>query len=199
MRLTNTEEAGTLETKRLVLRAWKNSDAESLYAYAKDPRVGPIAGWPAHTDVEHSREIIRSVLSVDETYAVTIKGEDRAIGSAGLIIGERSDLGIEPDEAEVGYWLGVPFWGQGLIPEAVEELLRHAFEDLGLSAVWCGYFGENENSKRVSEKCGFTLQRTDENKQFPLIGATKTQHITRITKDEWREMHHGALPTMRCG
>ncbi len=154
MRLTNTEEAGTLETKRLVLRAWRNSDAESLYAHAKDPRVGPIAGWPAHTDVEHSREIIRSVLSVDETYAVTIKGEDRAIGSAGLIIGERSDLGIEPDEAEVGYWLGVPFWGQGLIPEAVEELLRHAFEDLGLSAVWCGYFGENENSKRVSEKCG---------------------------------------------
>ncbi|HBT95817.1 MAG TPA: RimJ/RimL family protein N-acetyltransferase [Coriobacteriia bacterium] len=179
-----------LETKRLVLRAWRDSDAESLYEYAKDPRVGPLAGWPVHTSVKDSREIIRDVLSADETYAVVLKGVegeegDRAIGSVGLYLGARSDLGIAADEAEVGYWLGVPFWGRGLIPEATEELLRHAFEDLGLSAIWCGYFDKNENSKRVSEKCGFRFQHTEKNKQFSLIGAVKTQHVTRITKDEW--------------
>lgn len=45
-------------------------DAESLYKYAKDPLVGPIAGWPVHTSVDNSKEIIKTVLSADETYAV---------------------------------------------------------------------------------------------------------------------------------
>ena len=49
----------TLETERLILRPWKEDDAESLYKYAKNPEVGPIAGWPVHTSVENSREIIK--------------------------------------------------------------------------------------------------------------------------------------------
>lgn len=57
-----------LITERLILRPWKETDAESLYKYAKDPAVGPIAGWPVHTSVENSLEIIRNVLSADETY-----------------------------------------------------------------------------------------------------------------------------------
>ena len=60
----------TLETTRLILRPWNESDAESLYKYASDPTVGPAAGWPPHTSVENSREIIRDVLSAPETYAV---------------------------------------------------------------------------------------------------------------------------------
>jgi len=59
-----------LRTERLILRPWRESDAESLYEYAKDPAVGPIAGWPPHTSVENSLEIIRGVLSEKETYAV---------------------------------------------------------------------------------------------------------------------------------
>ena len=62
-----------LYTNRLILRPWLESDAENLYTYAKDPQVGPIAGWPIHTSVENSREIIENVLSADETYAVCLK------------------------------------------------------------------------------------------------------------------------------
>ena len=62
-----------LQTERLFLRPWEDSDAEELYKYAKDPRVGPIAGWPVHTSVENSLEIIRGVLSEPETYAVVLK------------------------------------------------------------------------------------------------------------------------------
>ena len=68
-----------LKTERLLLRPWNESDAESLYEYAKDPRVGPVAGWPVHTGVENSREIIRTVLSAPETYAVCLKGDDRPV------------------------------------------------------------------------------------------------------------------------
>lgn len=106
-----------LTTKRLILRKWQASDAKSLYEYAKDPRVGPIAGWPIHTSVEDSREIIKNVLSADETYAVIPKDQDQAVGSVGLMIGSASNLDIPDTEGEIGYWIGVPFWGQGLIPE----------------------------------------------------------------------------------
>ena len=68
-----------LETERLILRPWDETDAESLYEYAKDDRVGPIAGWPPHTSVENSREVINTVLSADETYAVCLKEDNKAI------------------------------------------------------------------------------------------------------------------------
>ena len=73
------------ETDRLILRPWTEDDAESLFLYAKDPAVGPIAGWPVHTSVDNSRDIIKDVLSADETYAVCLKEDNRAIGSIGLI------------------------------------------------------------------------------------------------------------------
>lgn len=171
-----------LETERLILRPWEESDAESLYEYAKDERVGPIAGWPVHTDVENSREIIRAVLSVPETYAVCLKEDNRAIGSVGLLIGKASNLDIPDTEGEIGYWIGVPFWGQGLIPEAVRELIRHAFCDLKLKRLWCGYFEGNEKSKRVQEKCGFVYHHTDKDIHWELMNDVRTEHITCLEK-----------------
>ena len=121
-----------LTTERLILRPWAETDAEDLYRYAKDDRVGPIAGWPPHSSVDNSAEIIRTVFSAPETYAVCLKEDNRAIGSIGLMIGARSDKEIPDTEGEIGYWIGVPFWGKGLIPEATQELIRHGFEDLKL-------------------------------------------------------------------
>ena len=80
----------TFETERLTIRPWNEDDAESLYEYAKNPLVGPIAGWPVHTSVENSREIIKDVLSAYETYAIYLKEDNRAIGSIGLIKPEQS-------------------------------------------------------------------------------------------------------------
>ena len=173
------------ETERLFLRPWTEEDAESLFEYAKDPAVGPIAGWPVHTSVENSREIIKGVLSADETYAVCMKADNRAIGSIGLIPPAQSHTKAAGDEMEIGYWIGVPFWGQGLIPEAVKRLQEHAFIDLGCSAMWCGYYDGNEKSKRCQEKCGFTFHHTEENKPCALMGDVRTEHFTRITRDEW--------------
>ena len=176
-----------LETNRLVLRKWKETDAESLYKYAKNPLIGPNTGWSVHTSIENSRQVIREVLSANENYAVTIKKNNTAIGSIGLNIGDKSNLDIKVDEAEIGYWIGVPYWGQGLIPEAVCELVRYAFDELDISVIWCGYFDGNERSKRVSEKCGFRFHHTERNKEWSLINEIKTQHITCITKKEWRK------------
>ena len=176
-------------TERLLLRPWRESDAESLYEYARDPEVGPIAGWPVHTSVENSREIIRDVRSAEETYAVCLQGEGRAIGSIGLIPPMQSHTRAADDEMEIGYWIGVPFWGQGLIPEAVRRLQQHAFEDLGCSALWCGYYDGNVKSKRCQEKCGFTFHHTEENKPCALMGDVRTEHFTILTREEWEKMN----------
>lgn len=174
------------ETERLILRPWDEADAESLYEYAKDDRVGPIAGWPPHTSVENSREVMKNVLSAPETYAVCLKEDNKAIGSIGLMIGKQSNLDLPENEGEIGYWIGVPFWGQGLIPEATRELIRHAFADLHLETLWCGYFDGNEKSKRCQEKCGFTYHHTNEDIYWKLMDDIRTEHITRLTKEEWK-------------
>ncbi len=182
--INNKNDMTILETDRLILRPWQETDAESLYEYAKDPLVGPIAGWPVHTSVENSREIIRDILSVDESYAVTVKPGNMAVGSIGLMPGKASNLDLPGNEAEIGYWIGAPLWGRGYIPEGTREVIRHAFEDLGMNTLWCGYFDGNEKSRRVGEKCGFWYHRTEQ-KEWPPIGRTVTQHITRLTKEEW--------------
>ncbi len=175
-----------LETERLILRPWEESDAGSLYAYAKDDRIGPIAGWATHTSVENSLEIIRKVLSEPEIYAVCLKGDNIAIGSIGLMIGDKSNIGLPITEGEIGYWIGVPFWGQGLIPEATREIICHAFADQHLDTLWCGYFEGNEKSRRAQEKCGFSYHHTERDIHWKEMDDIRTEHITRLTKDEWR-------------
>lgn len=190
-----------LETTRLILRPWEESDAKSLYEYAKDPQVGPIAGWPPHTSEENSLEVIRNVLSADETYAVCLKEDGKAVGSVGLMRGEQSNLSLPGNEGEIGYWIGVPFWSRGLIPEAVKELIRHAFADLKLNTLWCGYFDGNEKSKRCQEKCGFKYHHTNKDIHWTLTDDIRTEHITRLTKEEWvdsfsfRPLKSGEIPS----
>ena len=174
-----------IKTKRLILRPWEETDAENLYEYAKDPAVGPIAGWPVHTSVENSRDIIRDVLSAEGTFAVCLKEDNRAIGSVGLIPPAQSHTNACDTEIEVGYWIGVPFWGNGYIPEAVKALQKYAFEELGCTAMWCGYYDGNEKSKRCQEKCGFEYHHTEENKTCALMGDIRTEHYTYLTRDRW--------------
>lgn len=178
-----------LETERLVLRPWRESDAPDLYEYAKDDRVGPIAGWPVHQSIEESAGFIQTVFSQEGVYAVTIKGEDRAIGCIGLIRGDKSNFPISDQEGEVSYWIGVPYWDNGYIPEAIKEIVRYGFEDLNLSTIWCGFIDGNEKSKKAQEKCGFKHHHTETNRYFDLIDKTGTEHVSYLTQTDWRTEH----------
>lgn len=181
-----------LETERLILRPWEDADAEECYQYAKDPRIGPIAGWPPHTSVENSLEIIRTVLSAPETYAVVPKSTGKPAGSAGIMRAGQGSAPMAETEAEIGYWIGVPFWGQGLTPEAVLRLLRRCFDDLGCTAVWCGHYGGNEQSRRVQEKCGFVPHHASEG--VSPMGDVRTEYFARQTEAQWRAFCGGASP-----
>ena len=98
----------------MILRPWTEADAPELYKYAKDERIGPIAGWPPHTSVENSLEIIRTVFAVPETYAVVLKSTGKPVGSAGIMFKDNASAPLAEHEAEIGYWIGVPF-GAGIM------------------------------------------------------------------------------------
>ena len=174
-----------LRTERLILRPWREDDAADLYKYASDGEVGPPAGWLPHTSVDNSREIIRTVLSAPETYAVCLRGNSKPIGSIGF---HRNDLAEDEDEYELGFWIGKPFWGQGLIPEASREMLRYAFEDLKMNRIWCGYYDGNEKSRRVQEKLGFIYQRKTNGIKVSRLGEIRTGHSNLMTRERWQKV-----------
>ena len=177
-----------LETDRLILRKWAEADAQSLFEYAKDADVGPIAGWPPHKSVEESLDVIRNVLNGEECYAICEKGSNRAIGAIELMLKGRTDRLRRDDECELGYWLGKPFWGRGYMPEAAREIIRRGFEELGMNTIWCGYYDGNRKSKRVQEKLGFVYHHTSENVPVPLLGEVRTEHVNILTREHWREI-----------
>ena len=183
----------TLETERLLLRKWNDADAESLFEYAKDPEVGPIAGWPPHRSVEESLDVIRNVFNGAECYAVCEKENGKAIGAIELILNGHTDMTERDDECELGYWLGKPFWGRGYIPEAAREMIRHGFEDLGMNTIWCGYYEGNQKSKRVQEKVGFVYHHTCRDVPVPLLNEVRVGHTNIMTKAHWAEIYKPAV------
>lgn len=91
-----------LETESLILRSWEERDANDLFQYASNPEVDSIADWPAHTS-KNSKEIIRSVLSTPEAYAVVLKETLQPVVGIGLMIGSVSNIGIPDIVGEIGY------------------------------------------------------------------------------------------------
>ena len=144
-----------MQTERLILRRWRESDDESLFRYASDPEVGTRAGWPPHKNIEESREVIATLFNNDQTWAVALKDSDEAIGCIGYLLPGSSHMAMGADEAEVGYWIGKPYWNQGLCSEALGALVGYCFDEKQCGALWGCHFVDNPASGRVMEKCGF--------------------------------------------
>lgn len=177
-----------LITDRLILRPWTEKDAESLYKYAKDPDVGTPAGWPAHKSVEESLDVIKTVFTGKECYAICEKGNNEAIGAVELKLNEHADMTERDDECELGYWLGKPFWGKGYMPEAAKELIHRGFEDLKMTTIWCGYYEGNEKSKRVQEKLGFLYHHTCNEVPVTLLNEVRVGHTNYMTLEMWSDL-----------
>jgi len=145
----------TLETERLILRAWSTDDADDFYAYAKHPEVGLNGGWPPHESKETSLEVIGYFIDADDIWAVVLKESGKVIGSVGLHAdSKRPNIKVR----ELGFVLGADYWGQGLATEAAKRAVVYAFEELGLDLLSTYHKTFNARAKRVIEKCGFTCE-----------------------------------------
>ena len=176
-----------LKTERTLLRPFTEDDAADLFAYARDPRVGPIAGWKPHEGVEESREIIRTVFSAPDTFAVVDRETGRVIGSAGFVKPHNKNAAVS--SLEIGYALSPAYWGRGIMPEVVAELLRYGFEDLELSEIWCTHYEENNRSRRVIEKSGFLYAFTEKlsDEFFP----DRPTCFYFLTREVWERRRNG--------
>jgi len=166
----------TIETPRLILRAFEEPDLPDFYAYASVPGVGEMAGWPHHESIETSRKILRSFIDQKDVFAVYHKADQKVIGSLGLHKSWASEEEAYKSRKvkEIGYVLSKAYWGQGLMPEAVRAVIQYGFETLGLEAFTCGHFAENGQSRRVIEKCGF---------QFVKRSTYYAEHLQQIFED----------------
>ena len=138
-----------LKTERLILRPWKESDAECLYHFAKNPNIGLIAGWPPHKSVEESLKIIKTVFSKKETYAITIK--DNAIGCIALLFYPETNHYWGDDGVELGYWIGEEYWGNNYAFEASSAVIERAFDELDVTQIYASYRCENTQSRKLGK------------------------------------------------
>ena len=175
-----------LRTGRLILRPWRQADLEDFYAYASVDGVGQMAGWLPHKDKDESRAILARFIEGKKTFALEKDG--KVIGSLGIEKYREAKLPefAEKKCREIGYVLARPYWGQGLMPEAVKEAIRYCFEDAGLDVIFCGHFLKNTQSARVQEKCGFThYAYTTYETRF---GTVEDDEINILTREQWLAM-----------
>ena len=150
-----------LETPRLFLRGFEEGDLRDLNEYASVPGVGEMAGWSHHESLEDTRRVLSMFMEEKNVFALVHKQSGRVIGSLGLHVSHLEGTPYETlASKEIGYVLSKAYWGQGLMPEAVQEVIRYCFRELKAELLTVGHFEGNKQSKRVIEKCGFSYLRS---------------------------------------
>ena len=144
-----------IETERLILRPWKESDLDDFYEYASVDGVGQMAGWAPHENIEKSKMILDLFISEKKTLALELKENGKVIGSLGIEANDNDHIGADRLGREIGYVLSKDYWGRGLMPEAVMAVINFCFNTLSYDYLLCGHFIWNSQSARVIEKCGF--------------------------------------------
>ena len=175
--------AVVLQTERLTLRPWRETDLEDFYAYASVDGVGQMAGWTPHKDKAESQSILSRFIAGKHVFALEHRG--RVIGSLGLHKDEKRP-GV-PGVKMVGYVLAKDSWGQGRMTEAVKEVMRYAFEEEGLRMLTVYHFPWNDRSRRVIEKCGFRKEGTLRESFVRFDGTLMDEVCYSLTAEEWQE------------
>jgi len=173
-----------IETERLILKPWKEEDAKDLFAFAKDPDVGPHAGWKPHESVEESLNIIKTLFLPNNVWAITIKGNGKIIGSVGL----------EPDKkrpgvnsSELGYSLSKEYWGKGVMTEAAKAVMDFAFKVFKSEVIAACTGPLNKRSQGVLLKCGFSYEGTMRKVYKTYDGTIRDNKCYSILREEWEQ------------
>lgn len=172
-----------LKTERLLIRPWRQSDLDDFYSYASVDGVGQMAGWKPHESKEESKIILDMFISHKKTFALEYQG--KVIGSVGI---EKYNETHFPEFEnkkcrEIGYVLSKEYWGQGLMPEALKEVIRFLFENANLDVIFCGHFLWNEQSHRVQEKSGFKHYGFDTYETA--FGTTEENEVNILKREDW--------------
>lgn len=147
-----------LTTSRTVLRPLEPRHVDELFEHASDPEVARMMSWTAHVDRSETAEYVDRCIAdrlrqTDLVWAIEHGG--KAIGTAGLGGIKWTFRAWRIDRAELGYWIGRPFWRQGLVSEVALAATAWGFDTLGLRKITIGCIDGNAASQRIIEKLGF--------------------------------------------
>lgn len=140
------------------LRRWEENDARSVLKYADNKKISDNLRdvfphpYTLADAALYVRECAHSSEENDLCRAIVIDGE--AVGSVGVFV--QSD--VKRKSAELGYWLGEPFWGKGVMSAAVKQICKEAFEKFDIVRIYAEPFAHNAASRKVLQKAGFTLE-----------------------------------------
>lgn len=174
-----------IETPRLLLRPWQKSDVDDLFEYASHPAVGPNAAWLPHPNRQHSLEVLMTIFMYqDANWAIEYKQLRKVIGSISLHHDMKRSA---PNTRALGYSLSHDFWGKGLMSEAAPKVISYGFETMDLALIACYHFPNNERSRKIIEKCGFTFEGIL--RRCTGIGEQIVQddYCYSMTKEEYRQ------------
>lgn len=147
----------SIDTDRLILRPTLMRDAEDIFEYASANNVGVHAGWKQHETIEETKQIIETVFSEDNVFALVLKESNKVIGSIGLI----ADPKRAYDRVRmIGYALGEAYWGRGYMSEAAKAMVDYGFETLDLLMISAYCYPSNERSRAVLKKLDFAYEGT---------------------------------------
>ena len=178
----------TLYTERLILRRFYLSDADDLYEYAKNPNVGPNAGWKPHRSKDESLSVINGFIKSGEVWAIVYKDNNKVIGSIGL----HKDMKRDSKKARmIGFVLSEDYWGQGLTTEAAKYVIKYGFDVLNLDIISVYHYPHNKRSKRVIEKCGFKYEGILRHASVLYDGKILDDVCYSMTKDEYISIYKG--------
>jgi ribosomal-protein-alanine N-acetyltransferase len=174
-----------LETKRLILRPIGLQDVDAVFAYAKNPLVGPNAGWKPHTDISESKKFIEYCIKKRDfgqpgNYAMIYKEDNKMIGTIEV-------HSFKGHKGEVGFVLHPDYWNKGIMTEAGKMIVIYAFEILQLKRLSFNHFLFNNRSKRVCEKLGFIYEGTLRKKFQMYDGACIDEAVYSLTDDDYNE------------
>lgn len=144
-----------IKGKRLYIRSFVPDDDDAYYDLAKNPHIGYLAGWKPHSSIKITRNVVSYFVLTNETFAICLKDSDEFIGTISLYSDTFRKNVVARD---LGFSINEKFWGNGYAPEAVQMILKYAFDELNVEVVGVTHMTENIQSKRVIEKIGFTLE-----------------------------------------
>lgn len=181
-----------LETERLILRTYKESDIDDYFKYVSNPKIGPMCGWVPYNDKQKAFERLKIEIAKPHQFAIVWKATNQVIGSIELMNTkfERYPFeNIDKNSKEIGFLLSEEFWGKGIMPEAANKIMQFAFENLNVPEICICHAEANKQSKKVQEKLGFQVIGLLKNHRTWLNGNQTDLICRKITKEQWQQKH----------
>jgi len=140
----------------LKLRAWNKNDLPSLVKYANNPEISKnlTDKFPYPYKKEDGLRFIEMATKNNQQNIFAIEVNNEAAGAIGI----HPQDDIHQKNAELGYWLAQPYWGKGIVTEAIKQIVEYGFQNFDINRIFARPFGSNKASQRVLEKAGFELE-----------------------------------------